>query len=82
MQTINLKVEDDFFPHLKAILDSFVKDKKVRIIENELPVNVIVSNIEEVHRRVAEAESEVGMNQEEYDLKMERFFRDELGFKR
>ena len=82
MQTINLKVEDDFFPHLKAILESFVKDKKVRIIENELPANVIVSSVEEIHRRIAEAESEVGMSQEEYDLQMERFFRDELGIKR
>lgn len=82
MQTINLKVEDEFFPHLKAILDSFVKDKKVRIIENELPANVIVSSIEEVHRRVAEAESEVGMTQEEYDRKMDHFFNEELGTKR
>lgn len=59
MHTINLKVEDDFFPHLKAILDSFVKDKKVRIIENELPANVIVSSVEEVHRRVSEAEKRI-----------------------
>lgn len=82
MHTINLRIEDDFFPHFKVILDSFVKDKKVRIIESELPDSVIVSSIEEVHRRVAEAESEEGMSEEEYNQRMNRFFRDELGIKR
>lgn len=82
MHTLNLSIEDDFFPHFKAILDSFIKDKKVQIIENELPANVIVSSIEEVHRRVAEAESEVGMSEEEYNRQMNRFFSEELGIKR
>ena len=82
MHTMNLKIEDDFFPHFKAMLDSFVKDKKVRIIENELPANVIVSSVEEVRRRVTEAEGEEGMSQEEYDRKMDCFFKDELGIKR
>jgi hypothetical protein len=86
MQTLSLKIEDDFFPHFKAIVDSFVKDKKVRIIENELPANVIVSSVEEVHRRVAEAEKRIAngeyYTQEEYEKLMDDFFENQLGIKR
>lgn len=59
MHTMNLTIEDDVFPQLKALLAPFVKDKKVRITENELPDGVIVSSVEEVHRRVAEAEKRI-----------------------
>jgi len=33
MQTINLKVEDSFYPHFQAILESFIKDKKVIVLD-------------------------------------------------
>ncbi|MCK9371858.1 MAG: hypothetical protein M0P91_01565 [Sulfuricurvum sp.] len=86
MQTLSLKIEDDFFPHFKAIVDSFVKDKKVRIIENELPVNVIVSSVEEVHRRVAEAEKRIAngeyYTQEEYERLMDDFLENQLGIQK
>lgn len=86
MQTLSLKIEDDFFPHFKAIVDSFVKDKKVRIIENELPSNVIVSSVEEVHRRVAEAEKRIAngeyYTQEESEKLMDDFLENKLGIKR
>lgn len=82
MHTMNLRIEDDFFPHFKAMLDSFVKDKKVRIIESDLHDSIIVSSVEEVRLRIAEAESEEGMSEEEYDREMNRFFREELGTKR
>lgn len=82
MHTVNLRIEDDFFPHFKVILDSFVKDKKVRIIENELPSNIVVSSVEEVRRRIAESESEEGMSEEEYNRQMNRFFSEELGINR
>lgn len=86
MHTMNLRIEDDFFPHFKAMLDSFVKDKKVRIIENELPVNVIVSSVEEVHRRVAEAEKRIANGeyhtQEESEKLMDDFLENKLGIQR
>jgi hypothetical protein len=86
MHTMNLTIEDDVFPQLKAFLAPFVKDKKVRIVENELPANVIVSSVEEVHRRVAEAEKRIAngeyYTQEEYEKLMDDFFENQLGIKR
>ncbi len=83
MHTINLSIEDDFFPHFKVILESFIHDKKVRIIENELPAQVSVSSVEEVHRRVAEAEKRIAKGdyytQEEYEKRMDNFFENQLG---
>ncbi|MFA5234948.1 MAG: hypothetical protein WC390_11170 [Sulfurimonas sp.] len=89
MQTINLKIDDTFFPHFKAILESFVKDKKVEIIqgddfdfENNYPKNVVVSSVEDVKKRVFEAENEIGLNEEQYNKLMDKFFTEELGIKR
>jgi hypothetical protein len=83
MHTMNLRIEDDFFPHFKAILDSFIKDKKVRIVEDEFPANVIVNSIEEVHRRVAEAEKRIAngeyYTQEESEKLMNDFLENKLG---
>lgn len=33
MQTVNLEIEDDFFPHFKAIIECFVNDGKVIIVD-------------------------------------------------
>jgi len=82
MQTLNLKIDDTFFPHFKAMLDSFIKDKKIEIIDNPQPHNFIVSSIEEVQKRVLEAENELSLSQEEYQTQMDTFFKDELGIKR
>jgi len=82
MQTLNLKIDDTFFPHFKAILESFIKDKKIEIIDNLQPHNFIVSSIEEVQKRVLEAENELSLSQEEYQTQMDTFFKDELGIKR
>lgn len=79
MQTLNLKIDDTFFPHFKAILDSFVKDKKIEII-NEQSFNV--SSVEEVKRRVFEAEAEPSLSKEEYTAKIDAFFKGELGITR
>lgn len=69
MQTINLKIDDAFFPHFEAILESFVKDKKVEIIqddgfefESNYPKNMLVSNTEDVRKRVFESEKEKGFS--------------------
>lgn len=89
MQTINLKIDDTFFPHFKAILESFVKDKKVEIIqdddfdfENNYPKNAVVSSVEDVRKRVFEAEKEIGLNEDQYNKLMDKFFTEELGIKR
>lgn len=82
MQTLNLKIDDTFFPHFKAMLDSFIKDKKVEIIDNPQPYGFIVSSVEEVQKRVLEAENEPSLSQEEYQAQMDTFFKDELGIKR
>lgn len=90
MQTINLKIEDSFFPHFKAILDSFVKDRKVKIIDydnnNAFPKNVIIDNLEEVKRRVGEAEKRINsgdyITEDQYEEQMNNFFKDEFGINR
>lgn len=89
MQTINLKIDDTFFPHFKAILESFVKDKKVEIVqddsfdfENNYPKNAVVSSVEDVRKRVFEAEKEIGINEDQYNKLMDKFFTEELGIKR
>lgn len=83
MQTLSLKIEDDFFPHFKAIIDSFVKDKKVQVIDNEVPATIIVSSIQEIHSRVAEAERRIAngeyYTQEESEKLMDDFFENQLG---
>ena len=91
MQTLNLKIDDSFFPHFKAMVDSLVKDHKVEIVdeydyENNYPESVVVSSIEEVRRRVHEAEQRINdgeyLTKEEYEVQMNKFFKEELGIDR
>lgn len=82
MQTLSLKIDDTFFPHFKAMLDSFIKDKKVEIIDTDDQHSFIVSSVEEVQKRVLEAENEPSLSQEAYQAQMDAFFKDELGIKR
>lgn len=82
MQTLSLKIDDTFFPHFKAMLDSFIKDKKVEIIDTDHQHSFIVSSVEEVQKRVLEAENEPSLSQEAYQAQMDAFFKDELGIKR
>lgn len=86
---MNLEIDNSFFPHFKAMIDSFVKDNKVSVVEVDdydyalhAPDSVIVSSVEEVRRRVAIAEAEEGMTEEEYEIKMNKFFKEELGVER
>ena len=81
MQTLNLKIDDTFFPHFKAILESFIKDKKIEIIDDN-PHDFIVNSVEEVKKRVFEAEQEASLSQDEYNEKIELFFKTELGLTR
>jgi len=86
---LTLNIEDNFYPHLKAILDKFVETKQVDYVEedyydyeNNYPESVVVSSVEEVRRRVALSEQEVSMTEEEYELIMNKFFKEELGVDR
>lgn len=92
MKTMNLKIEDSFFPHFKAMIDSLAKDKKVKVVkkkydyENNYPESAVVSSVKEVRRRVFEAEKRIeenqGMSEEEYQQFMDKFFEEKLGIKR
>ena len=92
MQTISLKVEDSFFPHFKALIDSLIKDKKVELVddsydyENNYPQSVVVSSVEEVRRRVHEAEERIKSGEDlgevQYNELMDKFFKEELGVDR
>ncbi|HQR73493.1 MAG TPA: hypothetical protein PLH07_05425 [Sulfurovum sp.] len=75
------------------MIDSLVKDHKLQFIEddtydfeNNYPQSVVVSIVEEVRRRVYEAEKRITeghfTTQEEYEEQMNRFFKDELGIDR
>ena len=86
---MNLEIDNKFFPHFKAMIDSFVKDNKVSVVEiddydyaSKAPESVIVSSMEEVRRRVALAEEEESMTEEEYEVAMDKFFKEELGVER
>ena len=63
---ISLEIDNNFFPHFKAIIDSFVKDNKMSAVEIDdydytkfAPESVVVSSIEEVRKRVAAAEERI-----------------------
>ena len=86
---MNLEIDNNFFPHFKAMIDSFVKDNKVSVVEiddydytKNAPESLIVSSVEEVQRRVALAEAEESMTEEEYEIAMNKFFKEELGVER
>ena len=81
MQTLNLKIDDTFFPHFKAILERFIKDKKIEIIDNNSH-DFMVNSVEDVQKRVFEAEQETSLSQDEYNEKIESFFKNELGITR
>jgi len=92
---MSLEIDDGFLPHFKAILESFVKDKKVKVLEEDsveydyasaCPSELIVSSVEEVRRRVYAAEERIkengGLSEAEYELQMDKFFKEELGIDR
>jgi hypothetical protein len=90
---MNLEIDDRFFPHFKAMIESFVKDKKVSILTvddydytAQVPESVVVDSVEEVRRRVSLAEKRVAdsdyLTEEEYEKEMDAFFMKELGIKR
>ena len=93
MQTMNLKIDDNFLPQFKAMIDNLVKDHKVEVIENteydyenKFPKDTLVSSVKEVQNRVYEAEKRINdgeyITEEEYNKSMDKFFKEELGINR
>jgi len=63
---MSLEIDNTFFPHFKAMIDSFVRDNKISVVDvddydyaSHAPESVIVSSVEEVRRRVALAEERI-----------------------
>ncbi len=85
---MHLEVDNSFFPHFQAMIESFVKDHKVSILNvnhdapSAAPASVVLSSVAEVQRRALEAELQPGISSEEYEKEMEGFFRKELGITR
>jgi len=89
---MNLQIEDSFFPQFKVMIENFIKEKKVHIAddsydyENNYPQSVVVSSVDEVRRRVFEAEKRIEngdfITEEEYEIQMDKFFKEELGIVR
>lgn len=93
MKTLNLKIDDSFFPQFKALVDSYVNEHKIEIIkdenfdyENNYPQSVVLSSVEDVRKRVLSSENRIENGefhtQEDYEVLMNRFFSEELGIKR
>lgn len=93
MKTLNLKIDDNFFPQFKALVDSYVNEHKIEIIkdenfdyENNYPQSVVLSSVEEIKKRVLESEHRIEKGefhtQEDYEILMNKFFSEELGIKR
>jgi len=81
MQTITLKVEDSFYDAFMELLKNISKEK-IEIVDEGYPPEVVVSSVEEVRRRVYEAEQSRSLTEEEYQQEMDKFFENELGISR
>jgi len=92
LQIDNSEVEDIFIRGFERDKDKFLAfiqssyAKKALLNEynyaKNAPESVIVSSVEEVQRRVALAEAEESMTEVEYEVAMDKFFREELGVDR
>lgn len=88
MHTVNLEIESSFYPHFKVLLESFERDKKIKILDQEYkyPQEIVASNVNEVQTKALLAEERIKkgtyLTQEQYDQEMDDFFSNELGLKR
>jgi hypothetical protein len=89
MKTLNLKIDDNFFPQFKALVDGFVNEHKIEIIQDDTfsyPNSLVLSRVEDVKKRVLESENRISNGefhtQDDYEVSMNKFFSEELGIKR
>jgi len=77
MQTVTLKINDNFYEHFMALVDSLPK-KQVKVIQRSLPEHIVISSVEEVKQRVYTSEKSRSFSEEEYQNEMKDFFKNEL----
>ena len=93
MHILNLKIDDSVFHHVKTMLEGFIQERTIEVVEEDeydyaahCPPELIVSSVEEVRRRVYAAEERIkengGVSEEEYEVMMNKFFKEELGIER
>ena len=93
MHTLNLKIDDSVFSHVKTMLEGFIQDRTIEVLEEDdfdyaahCPPELIVSSVEEVRKRVYDAQQRIkegsGISEEEYEVMMNKFFKEELGIER
>jgi len=56
---MNLQIEESFFPHFKALIDTFINDNKVKILNDEPLKDFECSSVDEVRKRVFLAEERI-----------------------
>lgn len=82
MQTVTLKINDSFYEHFMALVDSLPK-KQVKVVERPMSDEVIVSSETEVRRRAFEAEERIKsgeyVTQDNYRQMMDQFLTKEFG---
>ena len=66
MHTIKINIEDSFYPHFKALIDSLVESKKIAYVEKSdynsetsYPKSVVLNTVDAVREKVLEAEKSV-----------------------
>jgi hypothetical protein len=82
MQTIKLHVEDAFYAHFMALIESLSKDKKVEIVHNDFPEQLLVRTVKEVQTRIQSAQKSETISEKQYDENMNLFFKNNFGMTR
>ena len=82
MHTLKLKISDALYSDVLATLDKYPKSEVQIKQKRSFPKELLVSSVEEVRRRVYEAEQQPSLSEDEYESLMDEFFENELGIKR
>lgn len=78
MQTVTLKINDNFYSHFMAVVNSLPK-KQVRVVSKSIPRGIVASTIDDVEQRIIDAEKSKSLDDATYKKEMADFFKKELG---
>jgi len=78
MQTVTLKIDDSFYAHFMALVDSLPK-KQVKVVDRPIPAGIVATTIDDVEKRIEEAEKSKDLDSTTYKKEMSDFFKKELG---
>ena len=82
MHTLKIKVSDSLYIDVLATLQKYPKSE-LQIKENKIfPQELLIGSVEDVRKRVYEAEKQPSITEKEYEILMDYFFENELGIKR